>query len=159
MDDKDTDKTALAMHPGLFKCTSVPFELKNSPLMFQRAMNVVFASEKRQKMLVCNNIIITLLKTAKDILKLLDEVLHLLMRAGLTIKIKDCHIYSTITDYRGHVRAAEKLKAARKATESVEAKQYPTNISKVKLFLELCNVCKRLLYSFTHLTTSFNKFI
>lgn len=63
IDDKDKYKTAFTSHHGLYRFTLMPFGLKNEPSIFQRAMDVKFALEKRQKALVCLDDIVIFSKT------------------------------------------------------------------------------------------------
>lgn len=45
-------------------------------------------------------------------LKHIDEVHRVLMKAGVTIKLRTCHFYSKSSDFLGHVFAPGKLQVA-----------------------------------------------
>lgn len=46
------DKTAFAIHAGLFECKGLPFALPNSPAIFERLMEAVLSGLQWEKCLV-----------------------------------------------------------------------------------------------------------
>lgn len=96
-------------------------------------------------------------KTLEEYLTHIYEVLRLLMKAGVTIKLKKCQFYDKRIDYLGHVIARGKQQVARKPTDAVQALHHPTNTSEVRSLLGICNVYRRFMPSFRHLATTLNK--
>lgn len=143
IDRKDIDKTAFVTHHGLFKYTRMPFGLKNAPVTFQCTMDIIPASVKWQHALVYLDDIHILSKTLEVHLKHIDEVLRLLMKAGVTIKLKKCPFNGKTIDYSGHVTVPGKQQKARKTTEALETLQHFTNLFKIRSFLEGCDVYRR----------------
>lgn len=120
-------------------------------------MHVIFASVKWQHALVYTNDFIIVSKILDDHSKHIVEVIHLLMKAEVTTKLKTCHFYSKCIDYLGSVVAPGKLKMARKTTEAVEALQYLKNISEIPSLLGFCSLLRNFMLIFRRPAAPFNK--
>lgn len=143
MDDKDVDKTEFVTQHGLIRYTRMPFELKNVPATFQRAMDVIQASVKWQFGIVYIDDIIIISKLPQQYLKHTEKILRPLKKAGMTLKLKKCHFLCMSIDYLEHVIAPSKLQVARKTTEAIAALHYPATECQMRSILGLCNVHRR----------------
>lgn len=141
----------------LLKYTSMPLGPNNDPDTCERAMGVILVSLKWKHALVCIDDIIFAVNTSKKHLKHIGEVLILLMKAVLKMKIKYRHLYCRSFDFLGHVTALGKLQVTRETTETVAAVQDPMNLSKVWSFLKLCHVHRRLVLSSALLAVPLSK--
>lgn len=157
VDEKDIDKNVFVTNHGISRYARIPFGLKNDLARFQRAINITVASVKRQHALVYIDDNTIFSKTREALLKHVDELLRLLLKAGVTIKLKKSHFYCKGVDYLGHVVAPGKLLVARKISKTVEALQEPTNIFDVRLFLGFCTVYRRVVPNFARLAALLNK--
>lgn len=143
MDDNDMDKTALVKHKGLFRYTQMPFGLKNAPVTFQRAMNIIMVPIKWQNALVYIDNIVIFSKSSKECLHHLESVLRLINKAVMILKLKKCFLFSDAIDYHGHVIAPRRLHIAIKTMDAVRDSRYPTRTSEMRSFLGLCNVYRQ----------------
>lgn len=140
-----------------FIYTHKSIALKNAPAPFLCAINVVLASVELQHATVYVGNIVIFLKTSEDHERYIGEVLRLLIKTGVTIRLKKWHFYSRDIYYLGHLTSLWKLQMAQKTAKSAEASRWATNVSEVKSLLDFCNVYRRFVSSHAHLTTSFNK--
>lgn len=88
------------------------FGLNNAPATFQRAMDVILASVEWQFAIVYIDDIIILSRLPEQHLEHTEEVLRLMKKAGMTIKLKKCHFFCESIDYLEHVIATVKLMVA-----------------------------------------------
>lgn len=87
IDKCNREKTVFSIH-GLYQFFCMPFELKNAPVTFQRAMDVIFFSMKCQSALVYLDDILVFLETVNQHLNHLQVVLTLLRNVSATLKLK-----------------------------------------------------------------------
>jgi Reverse transcriptase (RNA-dependent DNA polymerase) len=67
------------------------------------------------------------------------EVLTLLGNAGLSLKLKKCHLFSSTVDYLGHVIRPGRLGVAEKNTVALRTAPLPRTQTVLRSFLGLCN--------------------
>lgn len=89
MGKKSVEKTTFLTHDGLYKYTRILFGLKNALATFQKAMNVVRVSVKRQYDLASVSVDIIFGTTKKEHWHI-EERLKLVNNDELTIKLKKC---------------------------------------------------------------------
>ena len=99
----DKEKTTFTSHEGLFQFLRMPFGLKNAPATFQRFVDITLAGLTWKVCLVYLDDIIVYSRSREDHLAHLDEVLHRLYRAGLSLNLKKCHFFRSEVSYLGHV--------------------------------------------------------
>ena len=154
--DEDKDKTTFTCHEGTFRFTRMPFGLKNAPATFQRGADVILSGLRWKSCLVYLDDIIIFSRTIEDHFKHLGEVLHLLSRAGLSLKLKKCHFFKETVNYLGHVIRPGKLEVASKNTEALKTAQPPSTQSELRSFLGLCNVYRRFVPGFAKVAAPLN---
>lgn len=88
INDKDVNKIAILTHPRLFKCTVLPFGLKDSAETFQRAMKVILAPVKWQLGILYSDNIIIFLKAPDEHLRHTAKVLRLHLKAEISNQLK-----------------------------------------------------------------------
>lgn len=82
IEDEDQDKTALTLHHDLYRFVRMPLGLKNALGTFQKAVDLILASDKCQFALVYLNDIVIFLKTLEKQIDHVKQVLTLLYRSG-----------------------------------------------------------------------------
>jgi Reverse transcriptase (RNA-dependent DNA polymerase) len=89
VDPADRAKTTFTSHEGLYWFLRMPFRLRNAPAIFQLFVDVKLAGLTWKTCLVYLDDIIVFAKTAEEHLSHLDEVLHRLYRAALSLNMKN----------------------------------------------------------------------
>ena len=95
-------------------------------------------------------------KNVEEHIQHVDEILHCLSKAGVTLKIKKCKFFTTTVDYLGHVIKPGKLEIDRTNTESLRKAAPPTSKTELRSFLGLCNVYRRFIPNFTDIASPLN---
>lgn len=89
-DERSRDKTAFSSHHGLYKLTTMPFGLNNSPATVQTAMDVILVSVQWQLASVYLNDTVVFSKSSADHIEQASCVLRLIYEAGVTLKLIKC---------------------------------------------------------------------
>ena len=100
--------------------------------------------------------IIVFSNTEYEYFRHLDEVLSLLYKAGLSLKLTKCHFFKDTVDYLGHVIRPGKLEVAVKNTEALRNARPPVNQTELRSFLGLCNVYRRFVPGFAKIAAPLN---
>lgn len=95
----------------------MPFELKNAPANFQKAMDVILDTVKWEHAKDYTEDIIIFSPTSRDHVKHVKSGLHLLSEAGMELKLNRCHFFSDAIDYLEHMITSSRLHVETKADE------------------------------------------
>lgn len=105
MDEASRKYTAFIVPDGHFEFLRVPFELCNSPAIFQKFINAVFKDLIREGIvLVYMDDLIVTSEEYETGLKNLERVLNTASRGGLIINWKKCSLLQTKVEYLGYSR-------------------------------------------------------
>ena len=99
----DRHKTAFSTPDGHYEFIRLPMGMKNSPSIFQRAMNMVLQEMIGKYCFIYVDDIVIYSKTADDHLKHLDLVFSKLAKNGLKIKASKAQIFQTRIHYLGFI--------------------------------------------------------
>lgn len=135
----------------------MPFELKNTPETFQRAMSVFLATVRWQSALVDLDDIVMSSKLPKDHIEQVRRVLRSLNKNGMTLKLKKSKLLADIIDYSGHVIRPGRLEHAEHTIDAVMKLKHRTTQTELRSFLILCNVCRRFVPTLVHIAAPANK--
>lgn len=97
------------------------------------------------------------LKTVKDQMSHLWQVLILLKDSDVTLKLKKCCFLAEKCFYLGHVFRSGRLHIASTATSAVRQLKEPNNQTKLWSFFGLCNVFHRFVPNLSHVAAPHNK--
>ena len=134
---EDVAKKAFQTHERHYKFKVMPFELTNAPATFQATMNNLFQPFLRKFVLVFFDDILIYSKTWKDHLIHLEQVLSILKENQFYAKMSKCTFGKAELSYLGHVISKEGFKVDPEKIKSITNWPKPTNISKLRGFLEI----------------------
>ena len=153
MSEEDKKKTAFTSHFGIFQFLRMPFGLKNAPMTFQRAIDIILAPFKWQSVMVYLDDVIVFSNNADQHLEDLTAVLRLLHNAGMTIKFNKCFFMHETIEYLGHVIRPSELRVADKTVAAVKQMKLPETKTQVRSFLGMCNVYRRFVPKFAEIAS------
>ena len=90
----------------------MPFGLRNSPATFQRALDIILSGVRWQTCMIYFDDAIVFSKESETHLRHVDEVLRLLRRTGVTLKLWKCSFFQPKVHYLGHFIPPGKLSVA-----------------------------------------------
>ena len=134
------EKTAFCTPQGLWQFRVMPFGLCNAPATFQRAVESLFAAQRRagtvriylDDVLICS-------PSFEQHLRDLDEVLSTVRRGGIKLNPKKCSFFKREVEYLGHVISAEGVAPNKDKTEAVAKWPVPTTAKQVQSFVSFCS--------------------
>ena len=153
---EDRDKTTFTSYLGTFRYTRMPFGLRNAPATFQRALDIVLSGVRWQSCLIYLDDVIVFSRSTDEHLRHVDEILTLLRRAGITLKLTKCSVFQPRVDYLGHVITPGKLSVATENTKSFAHAQLPRNTTELSLFLRAANVYRRFVTGYSGIARPLN---
>lgn len=111
-EEENRDKTAVPSHQGLHCFIWMRYDSKSAPQTFQQSMGIITASVKWQCSLGYLYHRVILLMTSKSYIKHVHEVLTLLQRAGVTVKLMKCSFFTKTISYLEYVKQPRQLRIA-----------------------------------------------
>ena len=153
---EDRDKTTFKSYLGTFRYTRMPFGPRNAPATFQRALDIVLSGVRWQSCLIYLDDVIVFSRSTDEHLRHVDEILTLLRRAGITLKLTKCSFFQPKVDYLGHVITPGKLSVATENTKSFAHAQFPRNTTQLRSFLGAANVYRRFVTGYSGIARPLN---
>ena len=141
--ESDRDKTPFSCHSGLYRFSKMPFGLTNAAATFQRAMDILLSPFRWKSCLVYLDDIIIFGKSWEEHIVHVDEILSVLEKAGVKLKLRKCEIFVERIKYLGHVVRPGTLETDAARTSALEQVRYPQTETQLRSFLGLCNVYRR----------------
>ncbi len=127
MRKEDAEKTAFVTKRGLFEYLRMPFRLRNAPSSFQRALDIILAEHSWETCLIYIGGVIIFLKTAKQHLQNVYEILSVLHKAGVSLKLKKCLFFTNSVLYLGHIVLPGTLGVADSIRGVSKKRSHPTH--------------------------------
>jgi len=148
----DQEKTAFISEWGKFEFVTMPFGLKNAPSCFQRLMDrllghLPFASAYIDDVVIYSN-------TWDEHLDHLEEVLHILQEAGLTIKLRKCIFAARTVQFLGHTIGNGTIRPQDTKCQAIARFPRPTKKKELRAFLGLAGYYRRFVRNFAQRSTS-----
>jgi len=156
---EDRDKTTFTSQTGLFRFLWLPFGLVNAPASFQRALDIILSGLRWQTCLVYLDVVIVFSWTVEDHIRHLCEVLLMLEKAGVSLKLSKCHLFQQEVECLGHVVRPGQLLVNQKNIKSLAQALPPRSQTELKSFVGMCNVYRSLIKDDAHIAKPLTKLI
>jgi RNase H-like domain found in reverse transcriptase/Reverse transcriptase (RNA-dependent DNA polymerase) len=137
------DRTSYSCHAGFYRFKRMPFGLVNAPASFQRAMDIILAGVRWNCALVYMDDVIIYSRTFEEHMGHLDQVLGLLRKANVTLKLRKCTFAAREVEYLGHVIRPGRLEMQDAKVAALKAVRRPATKTQLRSFLGLANVYRR----------------
>lgn len=145
------DKTAFVTPDGQFEFTRMPFGLVNAPSVFQRTMNKIMSDAKVKYALIYMDDVLIPASSFEEGLLRLKEVLTLLHKGGLTLKLGKCQFFFNRIDFLGFEVSADGIKPGSRKTEAVAKFPAPKNAHELRQFIGLASFFRRFVKGFANI--------
>ena len=153
---EDRDKTTFTSYLGTFRYTRMPFGLRHAPSTFQRALDIILSKVRWQSCLIYFDEFLVFSRSIDEHLRHVDEILTLLRRAGITLKLTKCSFFQPKVGYLVHVITPGKLSVATENTKSFARAHFPRNNTQLRSFLGAANVYRRFVTGYSGIARPLN---
>ena len=122
---------------GLYKYLHLPFGVSPTPVVFQKAMDVILQGLP-QVICYLDDILVTG-STPEEHLKNLSEVLDRVSKHGLRLKREKCYFMQDKVEYLGHCIDATGVHTSPIKVEVISKAPAPKNVMELRFFLGMIN--------------------
>ena len=157
MEPSDRDKTAFVVAGGLYRFLVMPFGLCNAVATFQRYMDQILTEMKHRKVAVYVDDVIVGGSSVDEMIAGLDELLALLSRKRLFVKLKKCVWLQNNVKFLGHRLSGGELSVDLDKVRSITEWPEPTCRRQLRAFLGLANYYRRFVPNFASKAKPLNK--
>ena len=130
----------------------MPFGLTNAPATFQRLMNYVLHNYLNDFVVVYLDDILVCSDTFEEHLVHLKKVFIKLREVNLVIKLKKCKFEQRKIKFLGHTIRTDRLRIDPENTEKIINCPVPTDVTRVRKFIGLCNYYRKFIKDLSKLS-------
>ena len=153
--EEHKERTAMTTQQfGAFEWHCLPMGLKNSPSIFQRAMQEMLRDLDFVQVYIDDIIIFS--DTPEDHVRHLRILLERLRGSKVLAKGTKAKLFRTSCDFLGHVIGADGVSPQQKKVEAVASWPTPASVSDIRAFLGLAGYYRKFIYRFSALATPLN---
>ena len=147
--EEDRPKTAFSIPgSGLWQWRVLPFGLINSPSVFERLMERVFAGLTFLILLIYLDDIIVYSKTFEEHLENLRTVLERLKKSNLKLNPKKCNLLCTKVAFLGHEVSEQGISTDPVKIQAVKEWPQPKTVTEVRQFVGLASYYRKFIPNF-----------
>ena len=156
---EDRDKTTFTSYLGTYRYVRMPFGLRNAPAPFQRALDIIRSVVRWHTCLIYLFDVIVFSRNAETHLRHVDEVLRLLRRTVVTLKLLKCSLFQPKVEYLGHAITPGKLSVAVDNSKAFAKAVFPRTITQIRSFLGAANVYRRFVQKYSDIARPLNSML
>ena len=149
MHPDDVEKTAFITQDGHYEWQVMPFGLKNAPSCFQRKIQQILGPLLFQNVINYLDDLIIYSPTKEQNFKDTVQVISLLMKAGIKLKLSKCKFFETRIEILGLEVENNTVFPGKRKTAAIQSFPEPKNLKEVQRFLGLCNWFRDFIPDFT----------
>lgn len=150
--ESSRDKTAFVTPDGQFEYNRMPFGLVNAPSVFQRTIHKILKEAQVKYAIVYMDDVLIPSKDFAQGIERLEEVLQLLKKGGLTLKLSKCNFFLDTIDFLGFEVSAHGIRPGSRKTDAVSKFREPTNQHELRQFLGLSGFFRRFIKDYAVIT-------
>lgn len=147
----DQDKTAFSTPWGTFKYVKMPFGLKNVGATFQRAMDIAFAKEIHDFLVIYLDDLTVFSKTDLDHLNHLRQVFIKCKKYGISLNPKKSLFGLEEGKLLGHIISKDGIRIDPERIQAILQIPHPRNIKELQAFIGKINFLRRFISSLAEL--------
>lgn len=146
--EESRHRTSFVTPDGQYEYNRMPFGLVNAPSVFQRTINKVLLEAKIKYAIVYMDDVLIPAKDINEGLQRLEEVLVLLKKGGLTLKLSKCHFFLDSIDFLGFEVSSDGIRPGQRKTDAVSRFPKPRNLHELRQFLGLSGYFRRFIANY-----------
>jgi len=151
--------TAFRTPLGHYEYLVMPFGLRNAPSVFQRFIQDVLSDVIGKNVQVYLDDIIIYSTNLQDHISHVSNVLNLLIKNGLFVKLEKCDFHVTKTIFLGFTVSIDGLIMDENKVKSILDWPIPRNLKELQSFLGLCNFYRKFIKNFSDKTEPLRKLL
>ena len=155
----DQDKTTFTTPWGTFKYVKIPFGLKNAGPTFQRAMDIAFAKEIHDFLVIYLDDLTPFSKSDQEHLKHLRQIFLTCRKYGISLNPKKSLFGLEEGNLLGHIISKDGIRIDPDRIQAILQMPHPRNIKELQAFLGKINFLRRFIPNLAELIRLLNNML
>jgi hypothetical protein len=157
-DERSRELTAFRTPFGLYQWKRMPQGYKNSPAIFQRAMDSILGTAKWEFVLCYIDDLIIFSENFNDHVNHVDVTMRMLSAAGLTIQAEKAKLFRRSIEFVGYEVSGNGRTLTQAKTEAITSIPTPKTAADAVHFTALCSFYRSLIKDFASIAAPLDRF-